>query len=100
MSHFEERWKECVRVARLAPGRGDPPPPLVAAIQARRNRSPEEDPSDVETAAWWRWYGTRGVAVASLVAVVCVVFALQGMKERDPFRPGVEDAVAEVFFLL
>lgn len=100
MKGFEERWAECVRVVRMARRAEADPPPSWAAIQALRRGRAREDDAEVESMAWWRWYGARGVAVASVLMVVCLVFASRGPQDRHPLRPGVEDAVSEVFWLL
>ena len=53
----------------------------------------------------WLRYGVRGLATATVVLLASVWFAFGGsVRERDrestPLRPGIENAVAEVFWLL
>lgn len=113
MSAFEQRWRSCVRAARQAMAREGAPTAVPKAaevwrkIQAVRggagSRGGQGARSDLETPgeALWRWYGLRGVAAAALLLVVSLVFAVRGGGEgAAPLRPGVEDAVAEAFWLL
>lgn len=100
MKRFDQRWQECVRVARLAAPRPFAEPPLHRAATLGRTLrsvepSPEPDPVD-----WWRWYGTRGLAVASVVLLACLFLGLRDRREGPSLRPGVEDAVAEVLWRL
>ena len=100
MNRFEKRWRDCVGRARSAevseaevalPDGGR----LLrrAARQARQNEV-------VEIEEWWRWYGARGLAVASVILAGCLLFAVKGPREVPSLRPGVEDAVAEVLWSL
>jgi|GEM_PF-2473952 len=100
MSGFHERWKACARVAQTARPVKDSPPPSWEAIQRQRAKLSGNAELREDSMAWWGWYGARGVAVASVVVLVCLVFAARGPREGHPLRPGVEDAVAEVFWLL
>lgn len=102
MNLFDRRWKECVRQAR---GAGDPRP-LGAApdggrlLRRARQGGRGSESLAVEEEAWWRWYGVRGLAVATLVLAGCLLFAVRGPREVPSLRPGVEDAVAEVLWSL
>jgi hypothetical protein len=100
MSGFEERWKACTRAARGIQEADASPPPSWAAIQRRRAELGKEAEAREDSLDWWGWYGARGVAVASVVVLVCLLFAARGPQESHPLRPGVEDAVAEAFWLL
>ena len=51
---------------------------------------------------WFR-YGLRSLATAAVVLLASVWFALAGTggeRESGSLRPGIENAVAEVFWLL
>jgi hypothetical protein len=100
MSGFQERWKACTRLARTIPKADEPSPPSWAGIQRRRAELGRDAEAGEDSLAWWGWYGARGVAVASVVVLVCLLFAARGPEEGHPLRPGVEDAVAEAFWLL
>lgn len=96
MESFDERWRECVRVARVG---WEPPTETVwvslrTVVRAGAGAGMEE-----EMVGWWRWYGARGLAVASVVLAVCWIFAVRVPRE-SALRPGVEDAVAEAVWSL
>lgn len=100
MNRFEERWKACARVARRArQGEADSPPDWWAIQRRRAELERVQDPQ-AESMEWWGWYGARGVAVASVLVLVCLAVASRGPRDFHPLRPGVEDAVSEVFWLL
>lgn len=107
MSTFNQRWDRLVASARRAPT-----PPLPSApghqvgawMRAARARgfgaAARGGPSSGDL---WLSYGLRGLATAALVLLVSVWFAFggrRGEREGTPLRPGIENAVAEVFWLL
>ncbi len=101
MSRFDQRWRCCLQVARRASPRPLPEPPTDLAETARRlgaGSGPGQD--DWELIDWWRWYGTRGLAVATAILVSCVLVVIGDGREAPSLRPGVEDAVAEVLWRL
>lgn len=99
MKSFDERWSECVRSARKAWAAKPIPEPSWAGIRRRRSAVAGEA-AGTESEEWWRWYALRGFGFASLLAVACVAFAVRGPTPGHPLRPGVENAVAEVLWLL
>lgn len=105
MSSFESRWRALTRAARTA----EPPLPeaplhrvrgwLEAGAAARRR----ELAAGAGSGELWFRYGTRGLATATLVLLASVWFAFSGSaREREPqsLRPGIENAVSDVFWLL
>ena len=101
MKRFEERWRECVRMARTVREEVVDPLPGWAGIRARRREFAREAvSSEGEALAWWRWYGSRGLVAAAAMVVVCWIFAFRSSEPVHPWRPGVENAVAEIFWLL
>lgn len=101
MKRFEERWRECVRVARGVPADENLGVPSWEGIVARRARiAASEAAPEAEALAWWRWYGARGVLAATAMVVVCWFLAFRASDPVHPLRPGVENAVAEIFWLL
>ncbi len=99
MSRFDRRWRECVRRARQASPRPLPEPPADLTRLVRRG-SVVSGTDDPELTEWWRWYGSRGLAVATAILVGCVAFVIRDGSEAPSLRPGVEDAVAEVLWRL
>ncbi len=97
MNLFEERWRECVGRARAAvvTESGGWMPDGGRLLRRAVGRA-----EVVEIEEWWRWYGARGLAVASVVLAGCLLFAVRGPRELPSLRPGVEDAVAEVLWSL
>lgn len=102
MRRFDERWRECVRQARTAAEPpGDGPLPSSAALLRRMRQARVRDAAEnVEATDWWRWYGARGLAAATLVLAACLLFAFRGPRREPSLRPGVENAVAEVLWSL
>jgi len=101
MKRFEERWLECVRRARTVREEAVDPLPSWAAIRARqRELARTVTSSEVEALALWRWYGARGLLAATAMVVACWLFAFRASEPVHPWRPGVENAVAEIFWLL
>lgn len=100
MNGFRERWAACARLARTALEDETAAPPEWSAIRRRQLELERAKDREDESVEWWGWYGVRGVAVASVMVLVCLVFASRGPSEGHPLRPGVEEAVAEAFWLL
>jgi hypothetical protein len=100
MKPFDRRWEDCVRVARRATPRPCAEPPLHLAPALRRALRSAEPGPEPEPVDWWRWYGTRGLAVASVLFVACLFFGMRDRRDAPSLRPGVEDAVAEVLWRL
>ena len=106
MSTFDERWRNMARAARAAePPLPEPPLHRVRSWMDRRAAAAVAGEGAGESGAgdlWFR-YGTRGLATATVVLLASVWFALGGSvrdRESAPLRPGIENAVAEVFWLL
>ena len=100
MSSFEERWAECARAARTARAGDTPPGPSWAGIRRSLTAIRQEAAEGGESMEWWRWYAVRGVGLATLLVVACLLFATRGPGLGHPLRPEVENAVAEVLWLL
>ena len=102
MSTFDERWRNVARAARAA----EPPlpePPLHRVRSWMDRRAAAAVAGEFGAGDLWFRYGTRGLATATLVLLASVWFALGGTvrdRESAPLRPGIENAVAEVFWLL
>ncbi len=103
MKRFNERWQECVRqVRRSRRERVSAGSEAEIGLPANWRRLVRAGGSGVadEEAGLWEWYGARGLAAASVVLALCLLFAVKGPREAPSLRPGVEDAVAEVLWSL
>lgn len=102
MRAFDERWRRLARVAREAEP-PLPPPPLHRVRDWLRAGTGRRSTAGVGSTDLWFRYGLRGLATATAVLLASVWFAMAGMaRDHDPgpLQPGLEQAVAEAFWLL
>lgn len=97
---FDERWRRLVRSARKAGWETAGPNPVPEPADVWRRLGVRETRGSGESVDWWQWYGVRGLAVASVVLAVCAWISVHGAAEAPGWRPGVEDVVAQAFWLL
>lgn len=97
MSNFEDRWRDCARVARQAPRR-DESAPHGFATRVLANLSASSAPPGLDLIL--ERLGLR--ALAGVLSVLLILGALEYREERRGglAAPSIEHSVAQAFWLL
>jgi hypothetical protein len=96
MNDFDRKWQRCVARARQVPA--EPCPiPLGFASRAIVGWRAETGQS---MASLWLKMGLRVLSGATILLVLSMLLELHAAKSGSVFIPHVEDAVAQVFWML
>lgn len=96
MKHFDKRWQTAAAQARQVPPRDDRAPfGFVQRVVARSFGSPAEPADDA-----WERLALRWLGGAAAILALCAAIELPHLRETNPLHPGVENAVAQLVWLL
>ncbi len=100
MNEFDQRWQRgAERARKSAPDEVAEAAPFGFAqrVVAKWHAGPARE---VSLERVWERFGWRTLAGATVVLLLCLSLEGFGSEESSPLQPGVEGAVAEVFWLL
>jgi len=98
MNNFDRHWQSYTERARHAPAR-DETAPLGFATRVLARLGPVPAPVGSLEQVWQRltW---RSLAVVGLLLALCAVLELPHLRHPQPLDPGIENAVAQLLWVL